>query len=102
MLLTSHYFLTFIIHAVFGPNNLAPQLKFMRIYSTDDPKKTEHLLSLDGAKERLQLFKADLLEEGSFDSAVDGCQGVFHTASPVNFTASDPQVHPVLLFIAFV
>ena len=102
MLLTSHYFLTFIIHAVFGTNNLASQLKFMRIYSTDDPKKTEHLLSLDGAKERLQLFKADLLEEGSFDSAVDGCQGVFHTASPVIFTVSDPQVHPVLLFIAFV
>ena len=102
MLLTSHFFLTFIIHAVFGTNNLASQLKFMHIYSTDDPKKTEHLLSLDGAKERLQLFKADLLEEGSFDSAVDGCQGVFHTASPVIFTASDPQVHPVLLFIAFV
>ena len=102
MLLTSHYFLTFIIHAVFGTNNLASQLKFMHIYSTDDPKKTEHLLSLDGAKERLQLFKADLLEEGSFDSAVDGCQGVFHTASPVIFTVSDPQVHPVLLFIAFV
>ena len=102
MLLTSHYFLTFIIHAVFGSNNLASQLKFMHIYSTDDPKKTEHLLSLDGAKESLQLFKADLLEEGSFDSAVDGCQGVFHTATPVILTASDPQVHPVLLFIAFV
>ena len=102
MLLTSHFFLTFIIHAVFGTNNLASQLKFMHIYSTDDPKKIEHLLSLDGAKERLQLFKADLLEEGSFDSAVDGCQGVFHTASPVILTASDPQVHPVLLFIAFV
>ena len=57
------------------------------------------LLSLDGAKERLQLFKADLLEEGSFDSAVDGCQGVFHTASPVLMTASDPQVHLVLSFI---
>ncbi|KAL4600961.1 hypothetical protein ACB092_11G237900 [Castanea dentata] len=61
------------------------------VRDTNDPKKTEHLLSLDGAKERLQLFKADLLEEGSFDSAVDGCQGVFHTASPVTLTASDPQ-----------
>ncbi|XP_023881411.1 phenylacetaldehyde reductase [Quercus suber] len=61
------------------------------VRDTNDPKKTEHLFSLDGAKERLQLFKADLLEERSFDSAVDGCQGVFHTASPVIFTASDPQ-----------
>ncbi|XP_058198608.1 uncharacterized protein LOC131314132 [Rhododendron vialii] len=47
-----------------------------------DPKKTEHLLSLEGAKERLHLFKANLLEEGSFDAAIDGCIGVFHTASP--------------------
>ncbi|XP_023926741.1 phenylacetaldehyde reductase isoform X1 [Quercus suber] len=61
------------------------------VRDTKDLKKTEHLLALDGAKERLKLFKADLLDEGSFDSAVDGCQGVFHTASPVLMTASDPQ-----------
>ncbi|KAH9741353.1 Epimerase domain-containing protein [Citrus sinensis] len=48
----------------------------------NDPKKTRHLLALDGASERLQLFKANLLEEGSFDSIVDGCDGVCHTASP--------------------
>ncbi|CAL5426106.1 unnamed protein product [Camellia sinensis] len=39
-----------------------------------DQKKTDHLLALDGAKERLRLFKANLLEEGSFDSVVDGCE----------------------------
>ncbi|KAM1064525.1 hypothetical protein TB1_027903 [Malus domestica] len=60
-----------------------------------DPKKTEHLLSLDGAKERLHLFRADLLEEGSFDTVVDGCQGVFHTASPVPFSVTDPQAELV-------
>ncbi|KAJ0037744.1 hypothetical protein Pint_23941 [Pistacia integerrima] len=58
--------------------------------ATDDPK-IKHLHELDGAKERLHLFKANLLEEGSFDSAVDGCVGVFHTASPVILSASDPQ-----------
>nr|GMD64740.1 cinnamoyl-CoA reductase 1-like [Ipomoea batatas] len=57
----------------------------------DDPKKTEHLLSLEGAKERLHLFKADLLEEGSFDSVVEGCEGVFHTASPFFHNVTDPQ-----------
>lgn len=57
----------------------------------NDPKKTQHLVSLEGAKERLQLFKADLLEEGSFDSAIDGCEGVFHTASPFYLDAKDPQ-----------
>ncbi|KAF4373560.1 hypothetical protein F8388_025254, partial [Cannabis sativa] len=41
-----------------------------------DSKKTQHLLLLDGAKERLHLFEADLLKEGSFDSVVDGCECV--------------------------
>ncbi|THG00752.1 hypothetical protein TEA_025577 [Camellia sinensis var. sinensis] len=62
------------------------------VRNPNDPKKTEHLLALDGAKERLHLFQADLLEEGSFDPIVDGCEGVFHTASPVHFSVSDPQV----------
>ncbi|CAB4309145.1 unnamed protein product [Prunus armeniaca] len=57
----------------------------------NDPTKTEHLLGLDGAQERLQLFKANLLEEGSFDSAVDGCEGVFHTASPFYHDVTDPK-----------
>ncbi|XP_059665336.1 phenylacetaldehyde reductase-like [Cornus florida] len=57
----------------------------------NDPKKTDHLRALDGAKERLQMFKANLLEEGSFDAMVDGCQGVFHTASPFYHAVTDPQ-----------
>ncbi|XP_011080359.1 cinnamoyl-CoA reductase 1 [Sesamum indicum] len=57
----------------------------------NDPKKTEHLLALDGAKERLQLIKANLLDEGSFDAAVDGCDGVFHTASPFHDPGDNPQ-----------
>ncbi|CAN8305754.1 unnamed protein product [Cochlearia groenlandica] len=56
-----------------------------------DPKKTEHLLALDGAKERLKLFKANLLEECSFEEAIKDCDAVFHTASPVAFTPKDPQ-----------
>lgn len=57
----------------------------------NDHTKVGHLLGLDGAQERLHLFKANLLEEGSFDSAISGCHGVFHTASPVQFTFKDPQ-----------
>lgn len=60
--------------------------------SPEDQKKTDHLLALDGARERLQLFKASLLEEGSFEHAIDGCDAVFHTASPVKIIATDPQV----------
>ncbi|XP_019151046.1 PREDICTED: cinnamoyl-CoA reductase 1-like isoform X1 [Ipomoea nil] len=53
-----------------------------------DPNKVSHLLALDGAKERLHLFEADLVEENSFDDAINGCEGVFHTASPVSFSPS--------------
>lgn len=61
------------------------------VRSLDDPKKTEHLLALDGAKERLSLFEANLIEEGSFDCVFNGCVCVFHTASPVMFNVDDPQ-----------
>uniref|UniRef100_K3ZVQ8 NAD-dependent epimerase/dehydratase domain-containing protein n=1 Tax=Setaria italica TaxID=4555 RepID=K3ZVQ8_SETIT len=57
-----------------------------------DPKKTEHLHALEGSAERLQLFKADLLDEGSFDAIVEGCDCVFHTASPFYNNPKDPQV----------
>ncbi|XP_020592272.1 cinnamoyl-CoA reductase 1-like [Phalaenopsis equestris] len=56
-----------------------------------DPRKTEHLRALEGANERLHLFKANLLEEGSFDAEISGCDGVFHTASPFYHSVTDPQ-----------
>ncbi|KAL2893372.1 Tetraketide alpha-pyrone reductase 2, partial [Bienertia sinuspersici] len=49
----------------------------------DDEEKVGFLWDLEGAKERLRLYKADLLDEGSFDDAIDGVDGVFHTACPV-------------------
>ncbi|XP_054798941.1 phenylacetaldehyde reductase-like [Prosopis cineraria] len=56
-----------------------------------DPRKVDHLQKLDGAKERLNLVKANLLEEGSYDQIVAGCKGVFHTASPFYHNVADPQ-----------
>eukprot|EP00004_Rigifila_ramosa_P006758 TRINITY_DN1767_c0_g1_i1.p1 TRINITY_DN1767_c0_g1~~TRINITY_DN1767_c0_g1_i1.p1 ORF type:complete len:345 (-),score=84.55 TRINITY_DN1767_c0_g1_i1:26-1039(-) len=50
-----------------------------------DPNKAEMLKplrALPGADERLEFFRADLLEEGSFDAAVSGCDYVIHVASP--------------------
>ncbi|GER55053.1 NAD(P)-binding Rossmann-fold superfamily protein [Striga asiatica] len=46
--------------------------------SIHDPKKTDHLLALDGANERLHLIKADLLQDGSFDALVNGCDVLFN------------------------
>ncbi|KAI3409149.1 Epimerase domain-containing protein [Psidium guajava] len=54
-------------------------------------KKVAHLWKLEGAKERLRLVKADLMKEGSFDGAIMGCTGVFHTASPVLKPSRDPK-----------
>ncbi|KAL4561217.1 hypothetical protein LXL04_033380 [Taraxacum kok-saghyz] len=63
------------------------------VRSLDDPKKTQHLIAFDGANERLSLFEANLTEEGSFDSAVNGCECVFHMASPLipPVSVSDPK-----------
>ena len=61
-------------------------------YMSGNPEKTTHLHALEGANERLQLVKANLLDEGTFDAAVDGCEGVFHTASPFYIGIKDPQV----------
>uniref|UniRef100_A0ACD5YEC1 Uncharacterized protein n=1 Tax=Avena sativa TaxID=4498 RepID=A0ACD5YEC1_AVESA len=47
-----------------------------------DPKNA-HLMQLDGAAESLRLFKADVLDSAALAAAVEGCQGVFHVASPV-------------------
>jgi len=46
-------------------------------------EKVGYLTELSGDKERLKILKADLMVEGSFDEAVTGVDGVFHTASPV-------------------
>ncbi|KAL3817860.1 hypothetical protein ACJIZ3_003765 [Penstemon smallii] len=62
------------------------------IRNPNDPRETNHLLALDGAKERLTLIGADLLgPTGSFDSLINGCEGVFHMASPFFFETKDPQ-----------
>ncbi|RLM56180.1 cinnamoyl-CoA reductase 2-like [Panicum miliaceum] len=56
--------------------------------------KNAHLKALEGARERLQLIKADLLDYNSVVSAVAGCEGVFHVASPVPFgRSSNPEIH---------
>lgn len=54
-------------------------------------RKIAHLQNLPHASERLELVKADLLDDGSFDAAVQGCEGVFHMASPVQFVVDNPE-----------
>lgn len=65
------------------------------VRNPDDPKNS-HLKELEGANERLTLCKADLLDYQSLRDAINGCQGVFHTASPVT---DDPEemVEPAVI-----
>ena len=53
------------------------------VRNPSDENKVGHLneLSKKGPG-KVTLFQADLLESGSFNTAVEGCSYVFHTASP--------------------
>ncbi|XVE81511.1 hypothetical protein DITRI_Ditri15bG0070400 [Diplodiscus trichospermus] len=55
--------------------------------------KYAHLNQLEKASDNLKLFKADVLDYDSLSSAIAGCTGVFHVASPVpSTTVPNPQV----------
>eukprot|EP01098_Paradermamoeba_levis_P003527 TRINITY_DN1591_c0_g1_i5.p1 TRINITY_DN1591_c0_g1~~TRINITY_DN1591_c0_g1_i5.p1 ORF type:complete len:325 (+),score=100.33 TRINITY_DN1591_c0_g1_i5:270-1244(+) len=58
------------------------------VRSVNDANKVSHLQQLFPD---LELFEADLLKEGSFDKACEGCEIVFHTASPFQLQVGDPQ-----------
>ncbi|KAI4352617.1 hypothetical protein L6164_006852 [Bauhinia variegata] len=55
-------------------------------------QKYDHLNKLEKASQNLKLFKADVLSYEDLYSAIAGCSGVFHVASPVpSTTASNPE-----------
>ena len=44
--------------------------------------KTEHLLALNGrGVGKVELYEADMLDDGAYDSAFEGCSCVFHIAA---------------------
>lgn len=55
-------------------------------------KKIAHLVDMaDKAEGEIKFFKADLLETGSYADSMDGCQLVYHTASPFKTRVKDAQ-----------
>ncbi|XP_073028828.1 putative anthocyanidin reductase [Primulina eburnea] len=50
-----------------------------------NPENASHFIKSWEGGDRLSLFKADLLEDGSFDDAVRGCDGVYHVAASMEF-----------------
>ena len=63
------------------------------VRNKSNTEKNKHLMKLgDDGKGSLELYEADLLQEGSFDQAMSNCEVVFHTASPFQiFGIKDPQ-----------
>ncbi len=60
-----------------------------------NPENKEKLKYLDEvakkSKGKIEYFKADLLQMGSYDEAMAGCELVFHTASPFKTKVKNPQ-----------
>lgn len=57
-----------------------------------DPDRAGGVVALgEGTPGTVRLFKADLLDEGSYDAAMAGCGVVFHTASPFVTVMRDAQ-----------
>lgn len=55
-------------------------------------KKLRYLNALaDEAPGAIEFFGSDLLDEGSYAEAMEGCGIVFHTASPFTRSVEDPQ-----------
>lgn len=55
-------------------------------------QKVQHLLKMDeDAPGYLKLFEADLLHQGAFAEAMQGCELVIHTASPFQTQVKDAQ-----------
>jgi dihydroflavonol-4-reductase len=66
------------VHAPVRDAGNAEKLKYLNAIAENSP----------GA---IKYFEADLLEEGSYDEAMQGCELVYHTASPFKLAVDDPQ-----------
>jgi nucleoside-diphosphate-sugar epimerase len=66
----------------------------------ENDQKVSHLRKLDDTSAgTLKLFEADLLNQGAFSAAMQGCELVIHTASPFQTQVKDAQkqlVEPAL------
>ncbi|XP_061348740.1 vestitone reductase-like [Gastrolobium bilobum] len=54
-------------------------------------KDVSFLTNLPGGSQRLQILSADLSNPESFGAAIEGCIGVFHVATPVDFELREPE-----------
>ncbi|KAG0527634.1 hypothetical protein BDA96_06G249800 [Sorghum bicolor] len=65
------------------------------VRNPDDMDKNSHLIMELQSLGHLEVFRADLDEEGSFDDAVAGCDYAFLVAAPVNLTSENPETEQI-------
>ncbi|NTU68874.1 MAG: NAD-dependent epimerase/dehydratase family protein [Chlorobiaceae bacterium] len=68
----------FTVHATVRDAQNAEKLKYLNRLQENAPGK-------------IRFFTADLLDDGSYAEAMQGCELVFHTASPFKINVKDPQ-----------
>lgn len=62
------------------------------VRNPNNEAKISHLKEIGkSSKGEIIFFKADLLEQGSYKKAMEGCELVYHTASPFTTDVKDPQ-----------
>ncbi|XP_050918406.1 vestitone reductase-like [Lathyrus oleraceus] len=54
-------------------------------------KDVSFLTNLPGASEKLNIFNVDPSNPESLNAAIEGCVGIFHTATPVDFEVNEPE-----------
>jgi anthocyanidin reductase len=64
-------------------------------FDPDDMAKNSHLKDLQ-ALGHLEVLRADMDEEGSFDEAVAGCDYAFLVAAPVNLASEGSEVRTLV------
>ncbi|KAK9910221.1 hypothetical protein M0R45_034191 [Rubus argutus] len=77
-----------------GTEHLIPE-KGYTVHATlrnlDDVSKVSLLKNLPDSDDRLVLFEADFYNPGKFDPAIEGCEFVFHVATPFLHTPNSQQ-----------
>lgn len=62
------------------------------VRNPENEKKISHLKAAElNSKGKIKFFKGDLLTPGSYKEAMEGCELVYHTASPFIMDVEDPQ-----------
>ncbi len=62
------------------------------VRNPDNTAKVKHLDELAASSQgSIKYFQADLLKQGSYAEAMQGCELVYHTASPFTLSVQDPQ-----------